>query len=127
PQFGTVSVQRESAGSSAYHSLQISGNRRMAAGTLFQATYTWSKLIENLRYVNLSDAAPQKMIGEFDNPQRATLAIIQELPFGKGRRFLNHTPVLTRIAGGWEASAIYIYQSGSAVVLAPGLATGVSP
>ena len=96
PEFGTVSVQRESAGTSSYHSLQVSGNRRMAAGLLVQATYTWSKLLETLRFVNLSDAGPSKMIGEFDNPYRITLAAIYELPFGKGRRFAIDTPVLAK-------------------------------
>ncbi|MGH9659875.1 MAG: TonB-dependent receptor domain-containing protein, partial [Bryobacteraceae bacterium] len=116
PHFGGVNLQRQSLGESDYHSLQLSGNRRMTQGLSVQATYTWSKLIEQLRYIELSDPEPSRMIGEFDNPHRVTLASIYELPFGRGRR-----------AGGWQIGATYIYQAGAAPFIGAAVATGVSP
>jgi len=127
PHFGAITVQRQTQGSSWYHSMQITGKHQMARGVMLQGTYTWSKSIEQMRYLNLFDPGPSKMIGEHDNPHRATLSMIIELPFGKGRRFELANPVLERIAGGWEVSGIYLYQTGQAAWLGASLATGVSP
>jgi len=127
PHFGNVNLQRQSLGTSYYHSLQVSANRRLSSGLTAQFTYTWSKLIEELRYIELSDPDPSRMIGEFDNPHRVTLAAIYELPFGRGKRFGTDSGILERIIGGWQWNAIYIYQSGGAIFLPNAIATGVSP
>ncbi|MEK7408626.1 MAG: TonB-dependent receptor [Acidobacteriota bacterium] len=127
PHFGDVNLQRESTGRSFYHSLQLGANRRLSTGLSVQATYTWSKLIEQLRYIEASDPGPSRMIGEFDNPHRVTMAAIYELPFGPGKPLAPASPVLSRLAGGWQISAIYIYQTGRALFLPAALATGTSP
>ena len=126
PQFSAVNIQRMSEGRSSYHSLQASANRRMAGGLQLQLAYTWSKLLEELRFINAFDPAPSKMIGEFDNPHRFTASFIYELPFGKGRRFAAG-PGLGWVLGGWDVSGIYIYQTGAAVWLPGVLHTGISP
>lgn len=128
PQFTGFTLQRQTGGTSDYHSLQISGTRRLASGVMAQITYTWSKLIEELRFVDPANPAPSRMIGEFDNPHRVTFAGIWELPFGRGRRFASNSPVTDRIIGGWQVNGTYIYQTGAAVPLATAaLATGTSP
>jgi hypothetical protein len=86
PQFGSMILLYNSLGRSWYHSLQITRSRRMTAGLDLQATYTWSKQIEQLRYIEPSDPGPSKMIGAFHNPHRVTMAAIYELPLGKGLR-----------------------------------------
>jgi hypothetical protein len=128
PQFSSVSLQRQTDGLSDYHSLQISATRRFGAGTSAQFTYTWSKLIEELRFIDPANPAPSRMIGEFDNPHRVTFAGIWELPFGKGHRFAPDSAVMDRIVGGWQINGTYIFQTGAAVPLGTAaLATGVSP
>jgi hypothetical protein len=42
---------------------------------------------------------------------------IFELPFGKGRRFLDHGGVVDKVLGGWQISAIHRYQSGLPLVV----------
>jgi hypothetical protein len=121
PHFGDVNIQRQSIGTSNYHSLQMNANRRLASGFTAQFTYTWSKLIEDLRFIEVSDAEPSRMIGEFDNPHRVTVSAIYELPFKPAGRLAR------KAAGGWQVNAIYIYQTGAAVFLPAALATGVSP
>lgn len=127
PHFSAVNIQRQSRGASSYHSLQVSANKRMSHGLQVQAAYTWSKLLEKLRFINPFDPEPSKMIGEFDNPHRVSLGFIYELPFGKGKRFSTDNPALRRMAGGWQVSGIYIYQTGAAVWLPAVVHTGVSP
>ncbi len=127
PQFTAVTLQRNTGGDSYYHSLQASANKRLSAGLIFQVAYTWSKQLEKLRFIEPSDPEPSKMIGEFDNPHRVSSAIIFELPFGEGKRFRSNIVAVDKIIGGWQWSAMYIYQTGQAVFLPATLATGVSP
>lgn len=127
PHFSAVNIQRESKGKSSYHSLQASANKRMSRGLQLQVAYTWSKLLEELRFINPSDPGPSKMIGEFDNPHRFTAGFIYEMPFGRGKRFNTDDAVLSRVIGGWQVSGIYIYQTGAAVWLPAVVHTGISP
>lgn len=127
PQFTAVSLQRNTGGDSYYHSLQTSVNKRFSAGLTFQFAYTWSRLLEKLRFIEPSDPEPSRMTGEFDNPHRVSAGIIFELPFGRGKRFQTDSGVLDKIIGGWQWNAMYIYQTGQAIFLPAALATGVSP
>jgi len=126
PSFGNISLNRTPGGKSHYHSLQMSGNKRFGNGFNAQFAYTFSKQIEKLRFLEPSDPEPAKMIGQFDNPHRFSSGIIYELPFGKGR-YATGSGVLNKVVGGWQWSAMYIYQTGAAVSLPAAVATGVSP
>jgi hypothetical protein len=127
PHFSAVNIQRQSLGKSSYHSLQASLNRRMSHGLQLQLAYTWSRLLETLRFINAFDPQPSKMIGEFDNPHRLSLGFIYELPLGRGKRWLAASPLGNRLLGGWQVSGIYIYQTGVAVWLPGVVHTGISP
>jgi hypothetical protein len=126
PAFGNISLNRSSGGRSHYHSLQVSGVRRFDSGMNLQFAYTFSKQIETLRYIEPSDPAPSKMIGQFDNPHRLSMGINYELPFGKGR-LKSGAAAVNKAIRGWQWNAMYIYQTGAAVALPSALATGVSP
>jgi hypothetical protein len=67
------------------------------------------------------------MIGQFDNPHRVSMAIIYELPFGKGKPVKSNVPLVNTLIGGWQWSSMYIFQTGQAMFLPAALATGVSP
>ena len=126
PSFGNINLNRSPGGTSNYHSLQLSGQKRFSGGLNVQFAYTFSKQLETLRYIEASDPAPSKMTGQFDNPHRFSTGIIYELPFGKGKMATGLAPV-NKIIGGWQWSAMYIYQTGQAVSLPAAVATGVSP
>ena len=126
PAFGNINLNRTPGGKSHYHSLQISGTQRFAAGASIQFAYTFSKQIETLRFIEPSDPAPSKMIGQFDNPHRFSSGIIYDLPLGKGKGVTGSAAV-NKLIGGWQWSAMYIYQTGAAVGLPAAIATGVSP
>ena len=126
PAFGNINLNRSPGGTSNYNSLQISATQRLAGGAMVQVAYTFSKQMETLRYIEPSDPAPARMIGQFDNPHRLSSGILYELPFGKGRLASGLT-ALNKVIGGWQWSAMYIYQTGAAVALPAALATGVNP
>jgi hypothetical protein len=63
--------------------------------------------------LNPADLMPFETISGADRKHRVTLAASYQLPFGRGHSFLSKAPrLLQSIVGGWEVSAIYIYQSG---------------
>lgn len=126
PQFGGISFVRTSGGSSYYNSLQAGANKRFGHGLNAQFAYTFSKQLESLRFIEPSDPRPSKMTGQFDNPQRVSMGIIYELPFGAGK-LLSSAAAINKLIGGWQWSAMYIYQTGAAVALPSAIATGVSP
>ncbi|HEU0120212.1 MAG TPA: TonB-dependent receptor [Bryobacteraceae bacterium] len=121
PQFTSVNMLRQTEGKSYYHSLQTSLTKRYARGVQIGATYTMSKLIEKLRYIDPTNAGPSKMIGEYDRPHRATFNMLWELPFAK-----NHGAVSYAL-GGWQLNAVFIYQSGGPIALGNLLPTSTSP
>jgi hypothetical protein len=48
----------------------------------------------------------------FNRRHRFLLTALYELPFGKGRTFLNNNPVLDRIVGGWSLGVVLLFQTG---------------
>ncbi len=111
PQFSTLTIETYQ-GYSWYHSLQMRAMRRVGATTL-NATYTWSKNMVATGFLNPADPMPARSISGADRRHRVTVAAIYELPFGRRGRFLRRAPrVVDAAIGGWQLSAIYIYQSG---------------
>jgi hypothetical protein len=129
PQYGRVRSQLESNGQSWYNAMQAKVDRRFAQGIQFGASYTFSKLITDASE-DLFGGSPlgEVLQNPYDrrqlrsvspnNPYHVFVAnYIFELPFGKGRRFLNEGGVVDRIVGGWQVSAIHRYQSGLPLVV----------
>jgi len=128
PQYGRVRSQLESNGQSWYNAVQAKLDRRFAQGIQFGASYTFSKLITDASE-DLFGGSP---IGEllqnpYDRRQIRTVSpnnpyhvfvfnYIFELPFGKGKRFLNGGGT-DRLFGGWQISGIHRYQSGLPLVV----------
>ena len=127
PQFASVVLSRTSGGTSHYNSLQFGLNKRFNHGLSAQFAYTFSKQLEKLRYVEVSDADTTQMTGQFDNPHRVSAAIIYELPFGEGKSMKSSVSAVNKVIGGWQWSSLYIYQTGQAVALPAAVATGTSP
>ena len=110
-------------GSSSYHALQIKSERRFSSGLAWVAAFTYSKLIDvgQQGYRDpLNNRNLDRGIGPDSAPYRFTFAPIYELPFGKGRRWLNTSRATDVVLGGWEASAILTAQGG--FPLTPGYA-----
>jgi hypothetical protein len=124
PQFGNITVE-ESTGYSWYHSLQLRGEKRFSQGYTFQGTYTWSKLMEAVEFLNPADPLPTEVIGAFDRPHRVTLSGIWEIPVGRGRRFGSTLPaVLDAFAGGWQLSGVVVRQAGPPLAFGNVIFTG---
>jgi hypothetical protein len=111
PQFGDINTTNND-GKSWYHAGQFSLNKRMSHGYTFGLSYTWSKWIEAVEYLNAGDATPSKAIAASDSPHRIAVSFIYELPFGKGKMFEPSNAVVERLVGGWQFQGVYQFQVG---------------
>ena len=112
PHFGGLSTGLP-AGSSWYNGLIARFERRFTAGLQFRASYTWSKNIGATSYLEPTDSRPEHVLSGLDRPHRLVASAVYELPFGKGKWVLgNAGGLLDRFIGGWQAQAIYQFQSG---------------
>ncbi|HVF42460.1 MAG TPA: hypothetical protein VM936_05600, partial [Pyrinomonadaceae bacterium] len=113
PQFTSVIVNLENAGKVWYDSLQASVERRTASGLTVIASYTFSKTLGALNFINPQDAEPTKFVTDFDRPHVFVLSGVYQLPFGKGRRYFTDAgKAANLVLGGWEYNFIARFQSG---------------
>ena len=114
---------RTNGGSSYYHSLQASMNRRFANHFSSTMAYTWAKAIDYVSdpfstsgiNVLATSAVPtifgglprEKGLSLFDRKQRFVVTGNYELPFMKSQK-----GPLGRVLGGWQVSGIYAIESG---------------
>jgi hypothetical protein len=118
PQFLGVSYGQESVGKLWYDSAQLSIEKRYSHGLTLLGSYTWSKTLEALSFLNNQDAAPYKNISGSDRPQRLVISAVYELPFGHGHHFGgNAGRPLELLIGGWQLNYIETIQSGAPTAL----------
>jgi hypothetical protein len=113
PHFGDI-TGNDPIGYSWYHSWQTRLERRFSNGLTYQLSYTWSKSMEAVEFLNAGDAVPYEVISGGDRTHRITSSGIWELPFGKGRRFGSAWhPVAEFTLGGWQLGGVWQHQSGA--------------
>lgn len=121
PRFDEISLQGSMADSN-YHALQASLQQRLSQGLSLQASYTWSKSIDNASGIFASAGDPnypqdswnlaaERGRSNFDIPHRFTAGYTWNLPFGKGRRWLGDGAAAA-ILGGWQTDGIVVLQGG---------------
>ena len=120
---------RDNLGFANYQALNLELNHRFSKGLYLQGSYNWAK--------NLTDAGadvPSSLPAEVGDPtvladrfnlrnnrgndyatrrNRFLFSGIYQLPFGKGRAFLNNSgKVVEGILGGWQISTITMLETG---------------
>jgi len=129
PQYTFVSsdVALLPEGNARYNSLQIRATKRFSQDFQGLAFFTWMKNMTNAIggntvYSNFAEGALQypgynPLIIDPGTPAATfSTSLSYQLPFGKGRTFLNSASRLTDvILGGWTLSAFLRYQSGAAL------------
>jgi hypothetical protein len=121
PQYcGAISGINENVGNSTYHSLQLKAEKQFARGLWFLSSYTFSKMLTNADDqqpftlgVSPFDQKRTKGLAFNDVPHTLSVATIYDLPFGRGRRWLNGGGVIDRLVGGWKVSNILRFSSGT--------------
>ena len=98
-----------------YDALQITLNRRFSSGLTVSANYAFSKSISDFagsipipQYFKLN-----KGLNSIDVPNHFVLSTSYQLPFGKGKQFLDQGGVVGAIVSGWQISSLFSAFSGS--------------
>jgi hypothetical protein len=124
PQFEGIGGSTFNA-SSNYNALQAQAKKRLANGIAFTAAYTWSKFLNDMdvspfngaggkiNFQNFHDPGSNYAPSNFDIRDALKTSLVYQLPFGKGRTYLNNNRLLDTAIGGWQVSVISINQSGN--------------
>ncbi len=128
PQYGRITEHMESQGQSLYNALKVDLNRRFSGGIQVGASYTFAKLLTDAAE-DLFGATPLSGVVQnpFDRkalrtpssnivPNSFVVNFLAELPFGKGKRYLNDPGLMDRLVGGWQLSSVMRYRNGPLLV-----------
>jgi hypothetical protein len=124
PQYSYIYMDvLQNIGQSTFQSLQASLERRFSSGLSLQSSFTWSKILTDADSIlpgtnggisqiqNPGDLNSEKALSSQDVPYTFTFAGLYELPFGKGKHFLNHG-IGGALLGGWQIGTVLRYQKG---------------
>ncbi|MCW5979342.1 MAG: TonB-dependent receptor [Bryobacteraceae bacterium] len=115
PQYGTSMTQFSTDGvENRYKAFQFRVQRAYSAGYSFLFAYNYNQE-RNLELFNELDRFNDKFTW-IDGPMprhRFSVAGSYDLPFGRGRQYLNNiNPILNHIIGGWQTSHMLLANSG---------------
>jgi hypothetical protein len=115
-----------SVGNANYHALQATFRKQFSHGTQFDFNYTFSKSIDLAsdaeritawgglggEVINSWDPNALRAVSDFDTTHQFNANWVLELPFGKGRRFVNSGGTMNAVVGGWQLSGLARWTSG---------------
>ncbi|MBV8845990.1 MAG: TonB-dependent receptor [Bryobacterales bacterium] len=136
PNFGELEYQ-QSIGNGSYNALQLSLIRRFAHGLSLNFSYTFSKSIDDTPEELESNSGGSQNgrnqnawrgVSDFNFPNRVVASYVYELPFGKGKPWVQ-SGVAAAVLGGWRTSGIFTYYSGRPVNITSGsnYSTAIDP
>ncbi|MGA8029197.1 MAG: TonB-dependent receptor [Bryobacteraceae bacterium] len=122
PQYSGIFNNFDDTGSSLYHAMQVTLTKRYTSGLSFLVSYNLSRMMSNTNsgFTSFASASLNKdnqkaewSVDNNDQPQMINIAATYELPFGKGRTFMNRGGVMNAVLGGWQISPLLTYASGT--------------
>ena len=120
PNAGAVDILTN-GGKYRYNSLQMEVRRRFTQGFSFQANYTFQKILADIlsdgqaRFDSFSDTNNPELDysrPDYDRTHTVNINTNYELPFGKGKPFLNNGGLVNAIFGGFQLTSIINISSG---------------
>lgn len=122
PSFGAVRVTSSDA-QSFYNSLQLSAGKSSDKGLSFQASYTFSKSVDDSSSFSSGESTASSRqyplmrtldrgLSDFDIRHRLSANYFYAVPFGAGQPWLK-SGVLSRLFGGWRLGGIVSIRSGT--------------
>jgi hypothetical protein len=119
----------DTTGTSIYHALQVSVQKRFSQGFSAQGAYTWSQHltdapdflpIQGPGNVNIYDRSMSQTYAPNHKPHVLAIGFNYELPLGPGKPLLNADGAMAKIFGGWHVNGLLRYQQGDRLgILAP--------
>jgi hypothetical protein len=114
---------------SAYDSLQIELTRRLRSGLRFQASYVFAKGLSDFTgstgdtnsFLTLRDT--RREYSQYTNTHQFLANALYQLPFGRGRKYLNGNGWASHLVSGWQMGTIFKYTSGDPLSITSGRGT----
>jgi hypothetical protein len=117
---------------SNYNALQAQITKRLTHGFQLNVNYTWSHFLDDLdssgwgaregfqNYQNAFNPSANYANSNFDIRNMFKGQAIYQLPFGRGKQFLNKSLLMDEILGGWQVSGVWVIEGGNPM----GITTG---
>jgi hypothetical protein len=130
---GNPALYLVAEGYSNYNGLQVDLRQKQWHGLQFDANYTWSHSLglttpNNWQGQTYTFTLRDMRLGYgpslFDIRHSMNLNGTYDLPFGRGRSFVNHGGVLDKVVGGWTLGTIFNFQTGTPFLLGGGSGNG---
>ena len=118
PAFSSGILVSNSDAQSFYNALQLSANKSLSRGLSLQASYTFSKSVDDATAAGTETSqypywrTLNRGPSDFDIRQRLVLSYFYNLPFGKGRSWAT-SGILSRMFGGWRLGGIFSVRTGT--------------
>jgi hypothetical protein len=124
PQYQSISGSTNN-GISNYNSLQASITKRMTNGVSFSFNYVWSHMLDDMDSSGWGSRAGEQPYQVANNPDanysNSNFDVrhafkgyaVYELPFGKGKMFLNKNWLVDEAVGGWQISGTLVLSTGN--------------
>jgi carboxypeptidase family protein len=130
PEFSRIQ-EVDGSGKSSYNGLSVKLEKRLSGGVSFVSGYTWSKSTDNASAIRSHDGdtlfpqnsynlAAEKALSSFHTSHRMVNSVLFELPFGKGRKFLNRGGLTNVLLGNWEFGTLFNVQTGFPLTVVTG-------
>jgi hypothetical protein len=130
PQFASIFNNFDDNGSSLYNAMQVQVEKRISNGLSFLVAYSLSHMQSDTgsgftsfasSSLNKNNQKSEWSVDGNDQPNVINIAATYELPFGKGRQFMNRGGVANAVLGGWQISPLLTYSTGTPLqVTVPG-------
>jgi hypothetical protein len=118
--YGDITIALHEAYSN-YNALQVRYEQRMVAGLTLLNSFSWSHALDNAgasleantpSFQDYRNPAADYGQSEYNQPIVNTTSLVYELPFGRGRHFLNTGGIVNQVLGQWQVSAVNQAMSG---------------
>ena len=113
---------RNSSGASRYNAMELEFQKRTNFGLTVLASYTWSKLLDNVSNpISAYDTSLQLVGVGWKNgnyPQTFVVSYVYDMPFGSGHRFMSDASgAANHLVSGWQVSGITTFRAGGALLI----------
>jgi len=129
PQYGILTQRGTDGVLNRYKAIQLRVQKAFSQGYSFLFAYNYNQE-RTQDFFNDPDKYANRLtyIDSYWPRHRISAAGSYDLPFGKGRRYLNNVhPVLNAIIGGWQTSHLLLLNSGQFLRFGPMLTDGSNP
>jgi hypothetical protein len=138
PQYSGVSLNGFGCCGSSYNALQATVKKRFEGGGTLLVAYTNAKLMSNTDTLtswleggtsggvggiqDWNNLAGERSLSSQDVSQRLVISYVLDLPFGKGKRFLNDSSgAMDKAVSGWGIDGVTTFQRGFPIKINDGL------